>query len=59
MDTISWFAICVIAILVLFVMVVCVALLIDRQDKHNTRVYELRVSENGNVNLREKKTGLH
>lgn len=54
MDTLSWFIVCVIAILVLFVMVVCVALLFDKKEKRNVRLYELRVSENGNVSLREK-----
>lgn len=56
MDAISWFVVSVIVILALFVIVVCIALLVDRKEKQVIRIYELRVADNGHISVREKKS---
>lgn len=56
MDAFSWFAVCVIVILVVFLVVFTASLMVERKNDHTgARVYELRIGETGNVSIREKK----
>lgn len=60
MDDFTWFAACAITILILFVMVVCIALLLDKRSKRNSaRIYELRIDDAGNLRIHERKNRMH